>query len=210
VEAEERSRVGLGSKEEVEQLRAEIAKEVARRVRRSKYLSEHVTAQDREDAVAEGVLAIYRPVTGLDPGNVRNVGSWWDHYGRNVVHHQRLVVKFGADRAVQLLGRDVKKRIGEERRLRLVLPLVGPDVDGDPVVRSVIRRQTRRVVRALVEALDKPERSVIEARYWREETWPAIAESLGVTPSKARRIHASALRQLAKWLIPLWNTPSKE
>jgi hypothetical protein len=199
------------------QLRRRIAKEVGRRVRRSR-LSEVVTSEDQADAVAVGLEAIFQPVAPVDQNGCPQPGDWWHRYGAEVAHRDALVVKFGADRAMQWLAREVagrRRRMNAQAQwLRHLLPLVageGPNEDptGDASVRSVLRAKTRTRVRAAVEALDKPERMVIEARYWAGDTWTNIAATQGIGIRKAHRLHDAALRELAYWLRPLQNTTSK-
>lgn len=194
----------------VAKLRQHIARKVAQRVRRSR-LAEDVTKADREDAVAVGLTAVFQPVAPLDENGVPQVGSWWDRYGAEVMHRDALVVQFGADRAMQWLAREAAKRRREDAAwLVHVLPLVQSIQSGDPTgraaVRSVIREKQRARVRAAVEALDKPERMVIEARYWAGETWANIASTHDISVGKAHRLHDAALRQLAYWLRPAGNT----
>ncbi len=55
-------------------------------------------------------------------------------------------------------------------------------------------------VLALVETLEKPQRQVVEARYWRDASWKDVAAAVGMSVATAQRRHAEAVNWLRFWL----------
>ena len=124
----------------------------------------------------------------------------------------RLAARRATDRAKAWLRREKRRRKVEERSVSSTLALAGamygreevvlPDNAADlPVLVQLELDQLRR----LVDALDKPERTVVEARYWRGEpgknlSWPEVALMVGKNPKTVRAIHERALSDLRSWM----------
>jgi len=116
------------------------------------------------------------------------------------------------DRAKRWLRRERKRRQKEGQGWLAAMALAGamygredvalPEDAADlPVLVQLELEQLRR----LIEALDKPERLVVEARYWcgepgRNLPWPDVARAVGRSPRTVRTIHARALDELRSWM----------
>lgn len=134
---------------------------------------------------------------------------------REYVDHQegfRRAARRATDRAKRWLRREKARRQIEDSAVRSALALSGavygredvglPDDAADiPILVQLELDQLRR----LVEALDKPERVVIEARYWQGEPgknlpWLDVSRVTGKSVKTVRAAHARALGELRSWM----------
>jgi len=124
----------------------------------------------------------------------------------------RRAARRATDRAKTWLRREKARRRIEEQGVFGALALAGamyghddvalPDSAADvPVLVQLELEQLRR----LVGALDKPERLVIEARYWQGPPgnnlpWRDVAEIVGKNPKTVRAMHTRAMNELRSWM----------
>jgi RNA polymerase sigma factor for flagellar operon FliA len=59
-----------------------------------------------------------------------------------------------------------------------------------------------RELRAAVQALPERQRMLVERHYFAEQRFDHIAAELGISKSRASRLHGEAIRTLAEWLGP--------
>lgn len=70
---------------------------------------------------------------------------------------------------------------------------------------ALSRRRLRRVLHEAVNQLSSRERRVLEQRYWQQVSLVEIGRDLGVSKSRASRIHARCLRKVRDAVAELMN-----
>jgi DNA-directed RNA polymerase specialized sigma24 family protein len=138
-------------------------------------------------------------------------GLHWREYVEHPDGFKR-AARRATDRAKRWLRREKKRRHTEDRAWVDAMALAGAmygrddvalptDAADVPVLVQLELEQLRR----LVDALDKPERVVVEARYWHGEPgrnlpWQDVARIVGRGVRTVRETHARALDELRAWM----------
>lgn len=121
------------------------------------------------------------------------------------------VCRRATDRGKYWLQRETKRRKVEGLAGRHLLALAGAvfvrhngalvDVAQlDVVELPVLAKLELHHLAQLVTSLEKPGRAILEARYWRGETWEQIAKTVGVSVKTVRALHDSAVADLRYWV----------
>ena len=142
------------------------------------------------------------------------MGEAFLHWRDYVEHPEgfRRITRRATDKAKTWLDREKRRRHTEGRAWFDAMALAGAmygrddvalptDAADVPVLVQLELEQLRR----LVDALDKPERQVVEARYWHGEPgknlpWREVAEIVGKNVRTVRAAHARALDELRSWM----------
>jgi RNA polymerase sigma factor (sigma-70 family) len=90
------------------------------------------------------------------------------------------------------LDKPIENSDGE---LCTMLDLVADD-NAFNFVENAEGKSDAETIRAIVDTLSEPQKCVIQAYFFKDETLQAIAEKLHVSPERVRQIKAKALRQL--------------